>query len=350
MDSHKISRDRVNIRRVAREAGVSPQTVSRVLNNRPDVAAETRQRVQQVIAQLSYRPSAIARSLSSRRTHTLGLITADFSDYFFTQVIAGSEAEARKHGYRFMLGSTERNPHDEPEYIRLLTEHYVDGILFARPSTEPDNHYLVDLLRDGVPVVTTAYHLPGEPLTVIDVDNVDGGHQASTCLLEHGHRHIALITGPTSWKSVKDRSYGYTLALEAAGISIDPDLAVEGDWSFESGYRAAQELLIRGRPFSAIFAHNDQMAIGALRALREADRRVPEDVSIVGYDDIPAAEYCTPPLTTIRQPMREVGALATRLLIQAIEDSGGPHGEVLLKPELIQRGSSARARATAQQS
>jgi DNA-binding LacI/PurR family transcriptional regulator len=350
MDSHKTNRDRVNIRRVAREAGVSPQTVSRVLNNRPDVAVETRQRVQQVIAQLSYRPSAIARSLSSRRTRTLGLITADFSDYFFTQVIAGAEAEARKHSYRFMLGSTERNPQDEPEYIRLLTEHHVDGILFARPSTEPDNRYLVDLLRDGVPVVTTAYHLPGEPLTVIDVDNMDGGRQATTCLLEHGHRRIALITGPRTWKSANDRTHGYTLALEAAGIPTDSGLAVEGDWSFESGYRAAQQLLTDGRSFSAIFAHNDQMAIGALRALREADRRVPEDVSIVGYDDIPAAEYCAPPLTTIRQPMREVGAVATRLLIQAIEDSGVSSGEVLLKTELIQRGSCGRANATVQQS
>jgi len=135
MDTLKPNRARVNIRRVAHEAGVSPQTVSRVLNNRPDVASETRQRVQEVIAQLGYRPSAIARGLSSRRTRTLGLITADFSDYFFTQVIAGAEAEARQYGYRFMLGSTERNPQDEPEYIRLLTEHHVDGILFARPST-----------------------------------------------------------------------------------------------------------------------------------------------------------------------------------------------------------------------
>src|SRR5262245_18642427 len=199
MDSRKTSRDRVNIRRVAHEAGVSPQTVSRVLNNRPDVAAETRVRVQQIIAQLGYHPSAIARGLSSRRTHTLGLITTDFSDYFFTQVIAGAEAEARQKGYRFMLGSTERNPQDEPEYIRLLTEHQVDGIRFARPSTEPDSRHLVDLLRDGVPVVTTAYHIPGESLTVIDVDNIDGGHQATSCLLDDGHHRIAMIIGPATW-------------------------------------------------------------------------------------------------------------------------------------------------------
>ncbi len=333
-------RQRVTISQVAREAGVSTQTISRVLNNRPDVSEETRQRVQEIIARLGYQPNALARGLVSRRTHTLGLITADFSDYFFTQVIAGAEVEARKHGYFFMLGSTERNPQDEPEYIRLLTERYVDGILFARPSTEPDSRHLVSLLRDRVPVVTTAYHLPGEPLTVVDVDNVDGGHQATRCLLERGHAHIAMITGPASWKSVADRSLGYGQALHEAGIAPDPALTVEGDWSYQSGYRAMQALIAHGRPFSGLFAQNDQMAIGAIRALREAGRRVPQDVAVVGYDDIPVAAYSDPPLTTIRQPMQEVGALATRLLIQAIENpSAVPGGEVLLKAQLVRRGS-----------
>jgi LacI family transcriptional regulator len=331
---------RLTIAEVAREAGVSSQTVSRVINNRPDVAPETRQRVQQVIKRLGYQPSAIARSLASRRTRTLGLITADFSDYFFTQVIAGAEIEARKHDYFFMLGSTERNPQDEPEYIRLLTEHHVQGILFARPSTEPDNRYLLGLLRRGVPVVTTAYHLPGTNLTVVDVDNVNGGQQATRYLLECGRRQIAMITGPTTWKSVNDRTRGYKLALEAASVAFDPSLTAKGDWSYQSGYRAMQELLARGRSFSALFAQNDQMAIAAIRALRETGRRVPGDVAVVGYDDIPAAEYCDPPLTTIRQPMQEVGKVATRLLIQAIEEPDTvQRGEVLLKTQLIQRRS-----------
>ncbi len=334
-------KSRVTITEVAREAGVSTQTISRVLNNRPDVSPETRQRVHQIIARLGYQPNAIARSLVSKRTRTLGLITADFSDYFFTQVIAGAEVEARKHGYFFMLGSTERNLQDEPEYIRLLTERHVEGILFARPSTEPDNYHLISLLRDGVPVVTTAYHLPGETLTVVDVDNVEGAQQATRCLLEHAHRQVAMITGPTIWKSVNDRTQGYALALEAAGVAFNPDLIAEGDWSYESGYRAMRDLLARDRSLSDVFAQNDRMAIGAMRALREAGRRVPQDVSVVGYDDIPVAAYCDPPLTTVRQPMREVGEVATRLLIQAIEEPGSVQGEVLLKTELIRRGSCA---------
>ncbi len=332
-------RKRLTIAEVAREAGVSSQTVSRVINNRPDVSPETRQRVQLVIRRLGYQPSALARGLASRRTRTLGLITADFSDYFFTQVIAGAEVEARKHGYFFMLGSTERNPQDEPEYIRLLTEHHVQGILFARPSTEPDNRHLLGLLRDGVPVVTTAYHIADADLTVVDVDNKDGARQATRYLLECGRHQIAMIAGPATWKSVNDRSQGYKLALEAAGVAYDPGLVADGDWSYASGYQAMQEILARGLSFSGLFAQNDQMAIGAIRALREAGRRVPQDVAVVGYDDIPAAEYCDPPLTTIRQPMREVGEVATRLLIQAIEKPEITQGEVVLKAELIRRCS-----------
>jgi DNA-binding LacI/PurR family transcriptional regulator len=335
-----FSQSVVTISRVAQEAGVSIQTVSRVINNRPDVAAETRERVLQVINRLGYQPNAIARSLVSRRTRTLGLITADFSDYFFTQVIAGAEVEARKHGYFFMLGSTERNYQDEPEYIRLLTEHHVEGILFARPSTEPSNHHLAELVQQGVPVVTTAYYLPGQPLTVVDVDNVDGGRQATACLVESGHRQIAMITGVAGWKSVADRSAGYLEILQAANIAYDPGLVAEGDWSYESGYRAMQTLLAGQRTFTALFAQNDRMAIGAIRALREMGRTVPKDVSVVGFDDIPVAAYCEPPLTTVRQPMRLVGESATRLLIQAIgQPNGGDSQEVLLKTELVRRES-----------
>ena len=333
------ARKRLTIAEVAREARVSSQTVSRVLNKRPDVAPETRQLVQEVINRLGYQPNALARSLASRRTRTLGLITADFSDYFFTQVIAGAEIEARKHGYFFMLGSTERNPQDEPEYIRLLTEYRVQGILFARPSAEQDHRHLLSLLRDGVPVVTTAYHLPGQDLTVVDIDNVDGGQQATRYLLECGRRRAAMITGPGTWKSVNDRTRGYRQALEETDIPFDPGLVAQGDWSYQSGYQAMQELLGRGISFSALFAQNDQMAIGAIRALREAGRRVPQDVSVVGYDDIPVAEYCDPPLTTIRQPMQEVGKVATRLLIQSIEQPEVVQGEILLKAELVRRCS-----------
>ncbi len=330
-------RKKVTIRDVATAAGVSYQTVSRVINRRPDVAEATRRRVWQVIEELGYQPSAIARSLVSKRTHTLGLITADFSDYFFTQVIVGAEAEARKQGYFFMLCSTERNPDDEPEYFRLLTERQVDGILFARPSTEEDSRHILSLIRQEVPLVTTAYWLPGERLTVVDVDNVDGGLQATECLIQLGHRQIGMITGPAGWKSVNDRTEGYRLALERAGIPYDDTFIEGGDWSYAGGYEAMQRLLSKAPQITALFAQNDRMAIGAMRALREAGRKIPDDVAVVGYDDIPAAAYCQPPLTTIRQPMQQVGEIATRLLIELVNDSDVERKEVLLKTELIRR-------------
>ena len=329
--------ERATIRDVAAAAGVSYQTVSRVINNRPDVAEETRRRVWQVIEELGYQPSAIARGLVSKRTYTLGLITADFSDYFFTQVIVGAEAEARKQGYFFMLCSTERNPDDEPEYLRLLTEREVDGVLFARPSTEEDSRHIVSLIQQGVPLVTTAYWLSGEKLTVVDVDNINGGLQATECLIELGHRKIGMITGPAGWRSVNDRAEGYKLALSRADIPFDASLVEYADWSYQGGYEAMHRLLAKAPQITALFAQNDQMAIGAMRALREAGRRVPDDVALVGYDDIPAAAYCHPSLTTIRQPMQQVGEVATRLLIELINDSAAERKEVLLTTELIRR-------------
>lgn len=328
------------IRDVAAAAGVSYQTVSRVINDRPDVADDTRRRVLAVIEQLRYQPSAVARGLASRRTRTLGLITQDFSDYFFTQVIVGAEAEARRHGYHLILGSTERNPGDEPEYLRLLTEREVEGILFARPSTEGDAQHVRWLIERNTPLVTTSYSIPGEQLMVVDIDNVDGGRQAGECLLEAGHTEIGMIAGPAGWKSVQDRSCGCALALGASGLECGPDRTEHGDWSYESGFWAARRLLDRGARFTALFAHNDRMAIGAMRALREAGLAIPDDVALVGYDDTPPASYSYPPLTTVHQPMQEVGKLAVQLLFRMIEDPEIQRVETLLKPYLVRRSTA----------
>ncbi len=328
------------IRDVAAAAGVSYQTVSRVINERPDVADATRRRVLAVIEQLSYQPSAVARGLASHKTRTLGLITQDFSDYFFTQVIVGAEAEARRHGYHFILGSTERDPDDEPEYLRLLTEREVDGILFARPSTEGDPQHVRWLIERNTPLVTTSYSIPGEQLMVVDVDNVDGGRQAAECLIEAGHTQIGMITGPVGWKSAHDRGYGCSMALQAAGLACDPARIEHGDWSYESGYWAMRRLLEREARLTALFAHNDRMAIGAMRALREAGMDIPDDVALVGYDDIPPASYSYPPLTTVHQPMQEVGKLAVQLLLHMIEDPDIERVETLLKPYLVRRATA----------
>lgn len=336
---------KITINDVAAEAGVSYQTVSRVLNNRPDVSEETRKRVQTVIKTLGFRPSAAARTLVSSKTHILGLITADFSDYFFTQVIVGAEDEVRRHGYFLMLSSTERNPLDEPEYLRMLTEQRIEGVLFARPSTELErnNPHILSLLDKRIPVVMTAFDLQGDVM-VVDVDNVSGGLQATQHLIDYGHRAIAMIAGPDGWRSVNERAQGYRQALQAAGLPLETSLIQNGDWTYESGFAAAQALLESRQDFSAVFAHNDQMAIGATSAFQSAGRAIPDDIAIVGYDDIPVARYYAPPLTTIRQPMQDVGRVAARMLIDAINNLPLERQEVLLTPELVIRQSSGQRR------
>jgi len=337
---HKMNKH-ITINQVADEAGVSIQTVSRVINDRYDVSAETRQRVQEAITRLGYQPNAIARGLASRRSRTLGIVAYDFTDFFFTQVVTGAEQEARAQNYFFMLGSTNCGQGDEPKYLRLLTERHVEGVLFARAGSHNDNQHLQNLQKTGVPVVTTGYYLPDASFTVIDINNTQGGSKAVDFLIQNGHRQIAMITGPEQIKSVYDRSNGYRQALERAGILYDPDLVVEGNWLHRSGYQAMNDLLAAGKKFSAVFTQNDRMAIGAISALSQAGLHVPEDISIVGYDDVPEAEFASTPLTTVRQPMEEVGQIATRLLINHINNPDAAPTQILLDTELIIRSSVA---------
>jgi LacI family transcriptional regulator len=330
------------IDQVAKTAGVSIQTVSRVLNNRPDVSSETRQRVQQIIQELDYQPFAIARGLASKRTYTIGLIASDFTDYWFAQVVNSAEKEVRTHGYFFMLGSTECDLQDEPKYLRLLTERHVEGILFIRASHPDEMDILRNITQSGIPVVTTGIYLPGSEFSFLEVDNVDGGKKATQYLIDLGHTQIAMITGPSELLAAQNRTQGYQQALESASIPVDPRLIVHGEaWLHRSGYYAMKELLGRKQPFTAVFAQNDRLAKGAISALNEAGLKVPLDVSIIGYDDIPEAEFDDPPLTTMHQPMEDVGKAAASLLIKLIEDPNTTPQQLLFNTELVIRSSCA---------
>ncbi len=329
----------ITINEVAERAGVSIQTVSRVINNRPDVSPETRQRIQATINELGYQPFANARGLAAKRTYTLGLVTADFSDFWFSQVVTGAEKEAQEHGYCFMLGNSSCEPEDEPKFLRLLTQRRVEGVLFVRANCEQEYNQLIRLKEFGVHVVTTGHHLPETGLAMVDVDNVNGGCKATEYLIGLGHTQIAMITGPSDWKSVQDRTEGYLQALRIAGIPVDPELILEGSWLHRNGYEKTKLLLERRKSFSAIFAHNDRIARGAIHALYEAGLKVPEDISVIGYDDIPEAEFSDPPLTTIRQPMAEIGKAATNFLIQMIELSTVIPKTIMFDTTLIVRAS-----------
>jgi DNA-binding LacI/PurR family transcriptional regulator len=338
---------RATIRDVARAARVSHQTVSRVINRQDTVSAATRERVLRAIRELQYVPSAVARSLSSSRTHTLGMVTTDISDYFFAEAVAGAEAEARTRGYFLIIGSIEAGSEDdERAYLRLMLERRVEGLIVAVPRLVLADD---DLLREAaarVPTVLLASNVELPGADHVDIDNRRGGRDATTYLLGQGHRRIATITGPLDWPSARARLDGYRDALRRADGASDHLVEPSVDWGLDSGRRAAARLLdAKSRP-TAIFAQSDLLALGAISALREHGLRVPEDVSIVGFDDIPVAQVFDPPLTTLRQPMREVGALAARLVQERRGDqrrTTRARRHVLHAP-LVVRGSVARPR------
>ncbi len=324
------------IRDVAERAGVSHQTVSRVINGHELVSGETRDRVERAIRELNYVPSPIARGLMSNRTHSIGLVSSAISDHFFGEVAAGAEVQARRRGYYLVIASVEEHAEaDERAYLRLMLERRVEGLIVARPRL-PISVDQVSLHR--VPVVAIASaEAPG--LTVVDVDNRGGGQDAVAYLLAQGHRRIATVTGPMAWRSSQHRLDGYRDALAAAGVPIDPSLIEQANgWDLADGQTAMARLLARGTPFTALFAYSDLVAIGAIRELRTRGVRVPEDVSVVGYDDVPVAAYVDPPLTTIRQPMREVGERAASLVLDAIAQ-GTPGETRLLPTRLVVRAS-----------
>jgi LacI family transcriptional regulator len=333
-------KSRVTIQHVAAAVGVSTQTVSRVVNNKPDVSKATRARVLQAIKDLGYEPNLLARGLASHKTFTLGLIMDDFSDPFYAQIIAAAEAEARQHDYFFLICSAERNPSDEIKFLKIIASRQVDGILLlALPSSEEQYQHILFLREQGLPIVSIASHLLELKISIVDINNVDGGYKATRCLVEGGRRRIGTITGPVQNKATLDRTQGYQLALQEAGLPCDPDWTSYGDWSYSSGYFAMQRLLEKGINLDGLFVQNDRMAMAAMVAIRQAGLEIPADIALVGYDDTPEAAFTNPPMTTIHQPAQELGRFATRMLIDLINDPEMPVQHTLLKTELIVRGS-----------
>jgi DNA-binding LacI/PurR family transcriptional regulator len=333
---------------VAARAGVSHQTVSRVINDDPRVAAETYARVMSAIRELDYQPNDIARSLTSNRTHTMGIVTYNVSDYALGQTVAGAEAEARQHGYFLFVGSVAdaADEADEQAYLRLMLNRRVEGLILDWPTFRAESRHSLEKVIARVPLVAIAADPQLDGVQGVDIDNRTGGFQATMFLIEQGHRRIATITGPLAWNAARARLEGYHDALAAAGITPSSPLVRHAqNWAPEDGRTAMDQLLDSGAKFTAIFAQSDMLALGALTAIHARGLRVPEDVSIIGYDDIPVSSFLNPPLTTMRQPIRDVGALAARLLIDAIaRRSAGERDETnrhLLSPLLVVRDSVA---------
>jgi LacI family transcriptional regulator len=336
----------VTISQVAKEAGVSSQTVSRVVNNRQEITPETRQHVQEVIKRLGYQPNAIARSLIQRRSHTLGVVTSGLEYFGPSHLLIGVEQGANQAGLSILLNLMHQpETRDIGSIVNSLLSRQVEGIIWAVPEIGDNRSWFRENLPQlTIPVVFLSTQ-PRENLNVVEIDNRQGALIATRHLLERGYRKIGHIAGPLSWWAASERRRGWQDALTAAGVPFGDDQIVEGNWSAASGERGFHDLLAKFPDVQAVFACNDQMALGLMRAARSLGKRIPEDLAVVGFDDIPESAFYYPSLTTIRQGLYELGHIAVQTFMklrqadQRDELMTTAH-TVMLQPQLVIREST----------
>ena len=335
----------VNIKDVAKLAGVAPITVSRVINNSGSVNPATRERVQKAIDELHYVPNTLAQSLRSKQTHTIALLLSDITNPFWTTIARGVEDAAAEKGFHTILCNTDENPEKEATYLNLLLQRRVDGIVIA-PTTN-DKERLTALKRHQLPCVLIDRRVDGFKSDVVCGDSRGGAELLTEHLIELGHRQIALVSGPNSISSAAERAEGYRAALRKHHLPVEEELIFQGEFKQESGYQIVKRLIEREPRPTAIFAANNLIAVGALQALREMGLRVPDDMALVCFDDIPYASAIEPFLTVAAQPAYEMGRTAAGLLMERLAATRNLRTrEVVFAPELIVRQSSGQARHT----
>ena len=332
---------------VARVAGVSRATVSRVVNESPRVSPDVRVAVELAIRQLGYTPNRAARSLVTRRSDSIAVVITEppgrlFSDPFFPRLIRGVSGALASRDKQLVLLMPEHG--DEGRTVRYLTGGHVDGALLV--SLHGEDPIPAALLERGVPFVFVGRPPAGTHVSYVDVDNRQGGRRATRHLLDAGRRRVATIAGPLDMPPGVDRLDGYRDALRDAGLGADAELVATGDFTSEGGSTAMEALLDRCPDIDGVFAASDLMAAGALGVLVARGRRVPEDVALVGYDDSPIAAAMQPSLTSVRQPIEEMGPEAVHLLLDAIERADRPPRRVVLATDLVPRASSAGREAS----
>jgi LacI family transcriptional regulator len=332
-----MTKQRITMQDVAQEAGVSLMTVSRVINNKDGISEATRRRIQEIIDRLGYRPSDIARSLVTDRTGTIGLVVIDNSNPFFSEIARGVEHEAYAQGYNVFLCNTEENIERELAVLRSLEEKRVDGLILCSPRL--DEAPLRAALKRHAAVVMINRRIESR-FGVIMMNDERGGRLVTEHLLSRGHRAIGYLSGPTLSYSGQLRARGYRAALESADIMPRPEWERCCLPMVESGREEAYDLLTAQPEITALFCYNDLSAVGALQACADLGRRVPDDLAIAGFDDIPLASLVTPPLTTCHVPMYDLGSRAMRLLLEHINGCGGSCDDILIEPELIIRDSA----------
>jgi LacI family transcriptional regulator len=326
---------------VAKRAGVAPITVSRVINNTGYISVETRKVVKEAIAELGYVPNVLARSLRSKRTNTLALVLTDITNPFFTIIARGVEDIASDAGFNVIFCNTDESEEKEEKYIQLLLQKQVDGILLvpAKSSSKSVDY----ILEQGTPAVVLDRSVPNKTIDVVRCDSEDGAYQLVKMLLGLGHRHIAVLNGSIDVSTSQDRLSGYKRAMEEAGAG-DDELYFYGNFNQASGYELARQAMSHHPRPTAIFAANNLIAIGALWALKDMGLKVPDEIAVVSFDDLPQNLVAYPFLTVATQPAYEMSKKATELLIERLNGKSpeDKYQEVILPVEIIVRASSGK--------
>ncbi len=329
-----------SIKDVAKLAGVSISTVSRVLSGSPNVGNSTRQRVEQAIETIGYKPNLLAQGLRSKRGNLIGLVVPEIHHETFSRLIEYTEEEVRAQGYNLITGNTHGQPDSEDEFIQSLLRRHVDGIIFSRVSDR--SRALRILQKDGIPAVIIDRFLENEDIPTIVTDNYGAGVTAAKHLVDLGHTQFALITGPQNIALCRERQKGFAEYLESQGFALPHRNIYEGDFKFETGVDAAKYFLNNAVEFTGLWAENDLMALGAMNTFIRAKKRIPSEISVMGMDDVRSATIVIPSLTTIAQPFSAMCSKAVDLLFRMIDGNSFKDNKIVLPSNLITRESTGR--------
>jgi len=330
---------KVTIVEVAKRAQVSLGTVSRVINNDAHVAPETRERVSSVIQEMQYVANRQARGLKGMKTNVIGVLVPDLATSYIGEIMHGIDAELAHHQFELMLFTHHRIAVKEASYVANMVQGMVDGLLLVLPRNIAD--YTDTLTRQNFPFVVIDHQGSGDPCPSVGATNWQGGYNATEYLIKQGHKRIGFITGSIDLGCSQDRLKGYRSALRTHHIPEMPELVYEGDFNQPDGYAGASTLLELPTPPTAIFASNDVMAMGVMDAVRNRNLRIPDDISIVGFDDIPQSAMINPSLTTVQQPLEQMGRVATQMLLGILKNPQKDVGRIELPTELIVRSSTS---------
>jgi LacI family transcriptional regulator, repressor for deo operon, udp, cdd, tsx, nupC, and nupG len=326
----------IKLKEVAERANVSTATVSRVLSNTGKVTEKTKKKVLAAMEELNYQPNFLARQLRKLETKTILVVVPDIANTFFSKVIRGIESVAIQNGYQVLLGDSQNNSQSESQYLNHLRYKQVDGVILLTARTDSR---LIEDLSDDYPVVLACEYLEGSRIPTVSIDNISSARKMTDHLIKQGHQRVAHISGPMNIILGRDRLKGYEQAVTQNNYEIDQVLVQEGDFSYESGYKLMEKFLALQNPPTAVFAANDEMAIGAIKAIKKHRLSVPEDIAVVGFDDIDMASIMDPELTTVAQPTFDIGSTAMDLLLCLMKKEPLTKKQFVLEDQLMIRQS-----------